>query len=91
MKNDINNLNNTNYSKKIKKSSYNNININGINREYFKSFIINKYSRSFVKVPSPSDENVKFFNEKKKERKFTKSFEDKRFIKIIIIKNTYFI
>ena len=80
LKNDLN-FNNTNYSKKIQKSSYNNININGINREYFKSFIINKYSRSFVKVPFINDENVKFYKGNKRERKFTKSFENKKFIK----------
>ena len=80
LKNDLN-FNNTNYSKKIQKSSYNNININGINREYFKSFIINKYSRSFVRVPFINDENVKFYKGNKRERKFTKSFENKKFIK----------
>ena len=80
LKNDLN-FNNTNYSKKIQKSSYNNININGINREYFKSFIINKYSRSFVKVPFINDENVKFYKGNKRERKFTKSFENKKFIR----------
>ena len=80
LKNDLN-FNNTNYSKKIQKSSYNNININGINREYFKSFIINKYSRSFVKVPFINDENFKFYKGNKRERKFTKSFENKKFIK----------
>ena len=81
-----NNINNTNLSKKnknqkINKLSFKNIKINGIDKEYFKSFIISKYSRSFVKVPFTNEEKNNLFTVKKKERKFTKSFEDKNFIK----------
>ena len=50
LKKENNNINNTNLSKKnknqkINKSSIKTIKINGIDREYFKSFIINKFSR----------------------------------------------
>lgn len=86
LKSEINNFNNTNFSKKYKnqkinKSSFKNLKINGIDREYFKSFIINKYSRSFVKIPFANDKKTNLFTVKKKERKFTKSFEDKNIIK----------
>ena len=69
--------------------------INEKEEEYFKTFIINKYSTTFAKKPFVSfDENknmteVLFNQRKKKKNFFTKSFEDKKFIRFKIFDDLY--
>ena len=99
---DINNCNNTIKNINIKNNLFEGVKMNEINREFFKSFQINKISTSFIKEPFNIDDKYdklknRYENNhrkrKKKERKFTKSFENKKFIKqnnkndLIVIKS----
>ena len=74
------NLNHTIKIKKKKKSSSKNYkqDNNGINKEYFRSYIVNKYSTSFVNDPRKFEEKFNFLSEK---RKNVKKLEDKKIIK----------
>ena len=98
---------NKNKNRKKKENIYNTKkklikDINGINKEYFKLFINNKYSASFVKEPFKikqkyniiSNEKIRndiSYNKKKeKERNKTKSFEDKKITKQKITTNKNF-
>ena len=73
-------------------------NINGINKGYFKSFLIKKYSVSFVKEPFKIEQKYNILNNLKnvkdrikwKEKHLTKSFEDKKFMKQKIKNNIIF-
>ena len=98
---------NKNKNRKKKENIYNTKkklikDIYGINKEYFKLFINNKYSASFVKEPFKikqkyniiSNEKIRndiSYNKKKeKERNKTKSFEDKKITKQKITTNKNF-
>ena len=56
---------NNNPSNKNKKRKDKKLSDNQINKEYFKSYIINKYSSSFIKNPIKENENSKYLNKNK--------------------------
>ena len=75
---DINNIFNHTIKIKKKKNSSKNYkqSNNGINKEFFKSYIVNKYSTSFVHAPIKFEEQNNLVSDK---RKNVKSFEYNKF------------